>query len=81
MGRKGSQKNERKVNQERYQQAVAQEEKARSDLRELKRLPLFSRPADYDAKLKTLAGMLKRATSARQKSETHSRRGKQGQPR
>ena len=77
MGRKGSQKNERKANEDKVRQARDREDRARRGLQALKSQPIFERRGSYAELLKAQTGILKKAIEQRKKSETHSRLGKQ----
>jgi hypothetical protein len=78
MGRKGSQKNEQKVNESRETEARKREESARAALKALKKLSVVDRPENYDALVRQQRGKLKKALTDRRKSEIHSRKGKGG---
>ena len=78
MGRKGSQKNEQKVNAERAHAARRAEAIARARLQAIRSLAIGERTPEYAKLLRLQQGILKKAIDARRKSETHSRQDKGG---
>jgi len=72
MGRKGSQKNEQKINESRETEARNREESARAALKALKMLSVVDRPENYVSLVRQQRGKLNKALSDRKKSEIHS---------
>ena len=76
MGRKSSQKNERKINKNSLLQAREQVEAARKQIKLLKMLTIHDRPDNYATLLRQAKGVLSKSLDAMRKSETHSISGK-----
>lgn len=76
--RRGGGKNERKVSEHRAEEARRREAEARNKLKELCKLPVNQRPAEYTGMLRAQEGILKQAIAASRKSEEHSRQPKGG---
>jgi hypothetical protein len=75
---KGSSRNEQKIREHQASGARVRELAAREKLKAYRSVPIAQRDADFDATIKRLSGILKKAIADGRKSETHSRKGKAG---